>query len=150
MKKLIFITIMLLSTLACASIIDAVYPPTRSGRYVVYVDDLKYSDGTYIKVGNSFMFTAWKDTKWYEYHDILCKIVDINVTNSSYALSLNCTVEESIQFYLSNATYYDLKGYRTNGTLKWSRNEVGSTDIYCYDKSGMSVVKRVNEPYYCK
>ena len=152
MKKFIFITIMLLSTLACASRLDAGTPPTKSGRYTTYVNDLKYSDGTDIEVGKSYMYTLWEDTKWYNYHWISCEIADIDtIDDSFYVLGLDCTVEERIQFgYRSNVTYYDLNGYRTNGTLKWSRDEAGSTDIHCYDKSGMSVIKRVNDPYYCK
>lgn len=153
MKKLILITIMLLSTLTCAYALDPFSPPTKSGRYLEYVKDLKYSDGTDIEVGKSYMLSKWEDTKWYQYHRILCKITDIDtIDDSFYVLGLYCTVEERIQFYgdRSNVTYYDLNGYRTNGTLKWSRDEVGSTDIHCYDKSGMTVVKRVNNPSYCK
>ena len=151
MKKLILITIMLLSTVVCASRVDSYTLPTKSGRYYAYVNDLKYSDGTDIEVGKGYMYTSWEDTKWYNYHYISCKITDIDtIDDSFYVLRLDCTVEEHIQFYRSNVTYYDLNGYRTNGTLKWSRDEAGSTDIHCYDKSGMYVIKRVNDPYYCK
>ena len=142
---------MLLSTLVCAYELDGGTLPTKSGRYYAYDNDLKYSDGTDIEVGKSYMYTSWKDTKWYNYHYISCKITDIDtIDDSLYVLRLYCTVEERTQFYLSDVTYYDLNGYRTDGTLKWSRDEVGSTDIHCYNKSGMSVVKRVNDPYYCK
>ena len=154
MKKLILITIMLLSTLACASRLDSYTLPTKSDRYTAYVNDLKYSDGTDIEVGKFFMYNAWEDYTWYKYNWISCKITDIkseyDTYQQEYDLTLDCTVEERTQFYLSDVTYYDLNGYRTDGTLKWSRDKAGSTDIYCYNKSGMYVIKRVNDPYYCK
>ena len=170
MKKLILITIMLLSTLACArhecstlgysNTVSSYSSPSKSGTYYAIDHDLTYSDGTDIEIGKYFMYSAWKDVTWYNYHRISCKITDIESKHEyneywqkyeyCYLLTLDCTVEERTQFYLSDVTYYDLNGYRTDGTLKWSRDKAGSTDIYCYNKSGMSVIKRVNDPYYCK
>ena len=151
MKKLILITIMLLSTLAFASRVDQWTLPTESGKYHTHVEELKYSDGEDIEVGKGYIYTAWKNTKWYKFHWIECTITDIiSINDSLHVLRLDCIVSERAQFGLPNVTYYDLNGYRTNGTLKWSRDEVGSTDIHCYDKSGMTVVKRVNNPSYCK
>ena len=155
MKKLILMTIMLLSTLACAYSIELDYqtPPNKSGRYISYLVTLKYVDGTDMEVGQDFMYTSWKDTKWFEYHWISCKISSIHSTNPIY-LVLDCTVEEREQFYNGNhtasITYQDLKGHRSDGTLKWSRDSIGSTDIYCYDRNGMTIIKRVNNPYRCK
>lgn len=168
MKKLIFITIMLLSTLACAGAcdswsyrngVDGSIVPTRSGTYYAIDEDRTYSDGTYMSVGKGFSYTGWEDSFWYKAHVISCKITDIEPTSgdtwgeykSCYLLTLHCDVTERMQFYADGiVTYYDLQGYRNNGTLKWSRDKAGSTDIYCYDKSGLSVMKRVNDPQYCK
>lgn len=155
MKKLILIIIMLLSTLVCASRVDSYTLPKKSGKYHAYVNDLKYSDGTDIKVGNSFWYAAWEDYTWYKSHYIRCEITDIDSINDSFhVLRLDCTVQEFPQFYNDNytasITYTDLKGHRSDGTLKWSRDSIGSTDIYCYDRNGMSIIKHVNNPYRCK
>lgn len=154
MKKLIFITITLLSTLVCASRVDSYTLPKKSGSYYTYSDDLKSYDGRDIKVGDSFWYTAWEDNTWYKSNYIRCKITNIDSLTSLYILHLDCTVDGRVQFYNDNytasITYTDLKGHRSDGTLKWSRDSIGSTDIHCYDKSGMYVVKRVNDPYYCR
>lgn len=169
MKKLILITIMLLSTLVCASkdsdlcrelryrqVISAICPPLESGTYFTVDNDLKYTDGTDKKVGDDFYYLRWEDDPWYKSHWISCKITDFEFRQSHdyYLITLDCTVEERTQFFNANytayITYTDLKGHRSDGTLKWSRDEIGSTDIYCYDKSGMTIVKHVNDPYYCK
>ena len=169
MKKLILITIMLLSTLACASIdsdmcyearyhhaIAAACPPLVSGTYFTFYVDLKYVDGTDRKVGDKYYPLNWEDDPWSRSHLISCEIANIDTSQRDgwYRFEIECTVQGRIQFF------------RKNGTLKWSRDEVGSTDIYytdiykfydkyndiynCYDKSGVNVVKRVNDPYYCK
>lgn len=154
MKKLILITITLLSTLVCASRVDSYTLPKKSGSYYAYSDDLKYSDGRDIKVGNSFWYTAWEDNTWYKSHYIRCNITNIDALTSLYILHLDCTVQELPQFYNDNytasITYTDLKGHRSDGTLKWSRDSIGSTDIYCYDRNGMTIIKHVNNPYRCK
>lgn len=167
MKKLIFITIMLLSTLACAGACDNYnddfprsYPPKKSGTYTQISSTNTYSDGTVKTVGGGIMYDSWEDSFWYRAHNISCTITDIKIRTqyddyngykSCYAYTIDCSVSERMQFYADGiVTYYDLQGYRNNGTLKWSRDKAGSTDIYCYDKSGLSVVKRVNDPQYCK
>lgn len=169
MKKLIFITIMLLSTLACAgdwgcdkwsyeNYIDGTNMPDNNGTYYAISDDNTYSDGTPMSIGKGFQYTGWKNYFSYKAHDISCEITDIvpksgimyGKYKSCYVLTLHCDVSERMQFYADGiVTYYDLQGYRNNGTLKWSRDKAGSTDIYCYNKSGLSVVKRVNDPQYC-
>ena len=169
MKKLILITIMLLSTLVCASIdsdmcrdarfhhvIFSTCPPLVSGTYCTFSGSLKYADGTDRKVGDKYYPPKWENDPWNKSHDISCEITNIDSSRSDgvYMFNLECTVKGRIRFF------------RKNGTLKWSRDEVDSTDIYytdiynfydkyndiynCYDKSGMSVVKRVNDPSYCR
>ena len=174
MKKLFLITIMLLSTLVCArhecselgysNTISSHFSPVKSGTYYAIDNDLKYSDGTNIEVGNFFSYTAWEDAKWYNSHWISCKITDIVPKKEyneywqkyeyCYLLTLDCTVQERAQFYNANytasITYTELKGHRSDGTLKWSRDSIGSTDIYCYDRNGMTIIKHVNNPYRCK
>ena len=150
---------MLLSTLTCASIdndwcydarshyvIFGTCPPLVSGTYFTFYNDLKHADGTDIKVGDKYHPSAWDDDQWCKSHFISCEITDISSLQSDdgYQITVVCNVQGKIQFF------------RKNGTLKWSRDEVGysdfhSDDIYnCYNKSGVSVVKRVNDPYYCK
>lgn len=164
MKKLILITIMLLSTLVCASYgcsefgsnaVDSYTLPSKSGTYYAADDDLTYSDGTDIEVGKYFMYSKWKDDPWYKYHFISCKVADIEIKyGDCYTIKLDCTVQELAQFYNANytasITYTELKGHRSDGTLKWSRDSIGSTDIYCYDRNGMTIIKHVNNPYRCK
>lgn len=165
---LIFIAIMLLSTHASAGVcdswgyangLDGSIGPTSSGTYYVVDKNRTYSDGTYMSVGKGFEYTGWKDSFWGKAHDISCKITDIESTGgytfgeykSCYLITLHCDVSERMQFYADGiVTYYDLQGYRNNGTLKWSRDKVGSTDIYCYDKNGIGITKRVNNPAFCK
>ena len=151
MKKLILITIMLLSTVVCAYEVDLYMQPPVSGKYSIIVpNSMRYN------IGDNLTFTTWNNS-----HDsVECHIIHTNFYydenkcwkfgSSCFEYTLNCTVKARIQFYAAGVKYTDKKGYRTDGTLKWSRDEVGSTDIHCYDKSGMSVVKRVNDPYYCK
>ena len=149
---------MLLSTLACASRVDSHTLPKKSGSYYTYSDDLKYSDGTDIEVGKYFNYSRWEDDLWYKSHWITCKITDITpdylYNEHCYRLTLDCSVHERAQFYNANytasITYTDLKGHRSDGTLKWSRDSIGSTDIYCYDRNGMTIIKHVNNPYRCK
>lgn len=40
------------------------------------------------------------------------------------------------------------QGWRNDGTLLWEKLNDGS--YYCYDKNGMTAVKRVKEAKYCK
>ena len=155
---------MLLSTLVCASYgcvefgsnaVDSYTLPSKSGTYYAAEDDITYSDGTDIEVGKYFWYSKWEDDPWYKYHFISCKVADIKIKyGGCYTIKLDCTVQELTQFYNANytasITYTELKGHRSDGTLKWSRDSIGSTDIYCYDKSGMTAVKHVNNPYYCR
>lgn len=168
MKKLNFISTILFSSFVYAgncdswsyrNSVDGVIEPTRSGKYVAFSNSNTYSNGMPIEIGGSFMFTSWEDSPWYKSNWISCSVTNIELkfghdygssTDPCYLISLNCSVEERLQFYNANVKYSDLKGYRRNGSLKWTRDKVGSTDIYCYDKSGISVVKRVNDPQYCK
>ncbi len=152
MKKLIFITIMLLSALACAyEEVDLYMAPPVSGEYSIIVpDNMRYN------IGDDLTFTTWNNS----YDSVECYITDTRFYydenkcrkfgSSCREYTINCTVEKRTQFYRTGVKYTDWRGYRTDGTLKWSRDRLGSTDIYCYDKSGMSIVKRVNDPYYCE
>lgn len=176
MKKLFF-AIMLLSNLVFAGICDSwsyanhvtsSFPPIKSGKYYAISSDNTYSDGSRIKNEDYFLYTAWKDDIWYNTHWISCSVNNIEykaeretryfqsvgsveyTTKSCYLLTLNCTVSERTQFYAADVKYTDLKGYRKDGTLKWTRDEIGSTDIYCYNNTGMTIIKHVNDPQYCK
>ena len=150
MKKLIFITIMLLSTLASAYQEVSLYsPPLTSGKYYII---MPYSMRYYI--GDEVGFTTWDKL----HYDITCYITNTRYLYDEnkcskfgwncWEYTLNCQVTESTQFE-GDVKYTDLRGYRMNGTLRWTRDSAGSTDIYCYNKSGLSVVKRVNDPQYC-
>lgn len=168
MKKIIF-AIMLLSSLVFAGVCDSWsytnnvtsnMPPIKSGKYYAISSDNTYSDGSRIKIEDYFLYTVWKDDFWYNTHWISCKVKDIEPKHeynsflekyeSCYLLTLYCDVSERTQFYDDDVKYTDLEGYRTDGTLRWTRDKVGSTDIYCYNKSGMTIVKRVNNPKHCK
>lgn len=168
MKKYIFITYMLLSNMVFAGVCDtwsysnSVTPrftPIESGTYYAISKTLTYANGERMVKGNGFEYTAWKDALWYNTHAILCAISDIEAKSqynylgerydTCYLITLDCLVSERIQFYTAGVNYTDLKGYRTDGTLQWTRDKIGSTDIYCYNKSGMTIVKRVNDPQYC-
>ena len=108
------------------------------------------------KEGNYFRFSTWNSEQWYK----SCKIKNVTFTAgydgpysfSEYilctVLELYCVVKEKEQF--SGIKYSDMNGYRRNGTLRWSRNSEGSTDIFCYDKNGTGITKRVNNPVFCK
>jgi hypothetical protein len=133
-------------------------PPLKSGTYTIFSTSDKYSDGTTKTIGGGFRYTDWEDTDFYKHHRISCSITNIE-SNSHYEFgkyklcykyTIDCSVTERIQFYLSDVSYTTLQGYRGNGTRKWSRDEPGSTDISCYNNAGMYVTKRVNDPYYCK
>lgn len=168
MKKLNFIAPILLSSLVYAgecdfwnysNHVDDLVKPIRSGKYVAISKTNTYSNGLPIKIGGTFWYTAWEDSPWYKSNWISCSVTNVkskfgrdygSPDDHCYLISLNCSVEERLQFYNANVKYSDLKGYRRNGSLKWTRDKKGSTDIYCYDKYGINVVKRVNDPYYCK
>ena len=169
MKKLIFIAIMLLSNLVFAgdcnvysytNPVNSYIPPIKSGTYYAITKHNTYSNGERILKGNGYMYSNWEDNILYKAHRISCSVTDIEPKSeynryleqyeSCYLLTLNCSVEEKTQFYTANVKYTDLNGYRTDGTLRWTRDEIGSTDIYCYNKTGMTIVKRVNDPQYCK
>ena len=142
---------MLLSTVACAYEVDIHMPPPVSGKYSIIVpSSMRYN------IGDNLTLNTWNNS----YDSVECHIIHTDFHydekkcwkfgSSCFEYTLNCTVKARIQFYAAGVKYTDKKGYRTDGTLKWSRDKAGSTDIYCYNKSGMSVVKRVNDPYYCK
>lgn len=168
MKKSFFITIILLSSLVFAGVCDSwsysngvngSIVPKRTGKYYAIDDDNTYSNGERILKGNSYAYTAWEDDFWYNTHWISCKVKDIEPKSEyidlyskkyCYLITLYCDVSERTQFYKDDVKYTDLKGYRRDGTLKWTRDKIGSTDIYCYNKSGMVIIKHVNDPQYCK
>lgn len=168
MKKSFFITIILLSSIVFAGVCDSwsysnsvnsLIVPTKTGKYYAISDDNTYSNGERILKGNYFQYAAWEDVFWYNTHWISCKVKDIKPKSeynrfyekyeSCYLLTLYCDVSERTQFYKDDVKYTDLKGYRRDGSLKWTRDKIGSTDIYCYNKSGMAIIKRVNDPQYC-
>lgn len=167
MKKIIF-AIMLLSSLVFAGVcdswsytnsVDDVIVPTKSGKYYTISKDITYSNGERMVTGKGFKYNRWDDVLWYKTHWISCSITDIEVKSEyidlyskeyCYLVTLDCLVSERTQFYDADVKYTDLEGYRTDGTLRWTRDKVGSTDIYCYNKSGMTIVKRVNNPKHCK
>lgn len=169
MKKIVFITIILLSSIVFAGVcdswsythyVDPVITPSKTGKYYTISDNNTYSNGERILTGKYFSYNAWEDNFWYNTHLISCKVKDIEPKKgynsflekyeSCYLLTLYCDVSERTQFYKDDVKYTDLKGYRTDGTLRWTRDKIGSTDIYCYDKSGMTIIKRVNDPFFCK
>lgn len=177
MKKFIFITIMFLSSIVYAGMCDwysytnsvtSFILPVKSGKYYAITKTNTFSNGEPKEIGKGFAYTDWEDNKWNKTHWVSCSIADIEykaerkthylesigsveyTAESCYLLTLDCTVEERTQFYAADVKYTDLKGYRRDGTLKWTRDEAGSTDIHCYNKSGMTIVKRVNDPQYCK
>lgn len=167
MKKIVFTTIILLSSLVFAGVCDSwsytnsatpQFVPIKSGKYYAISKDITYSNGERMVKGNGFIYTRWEDDLWYTTHWISCSITDIEKKiateykyhQSCYLITLDCSVLERTQFYAADVKYTDLKGYRTDGTLQWTRDKIGSTDIYCYNKSGMTIVKRVNDPQYCK
>jgi hypothetical protein len=166
MKKYVFITIMILSSLVFAGVCDSwsytnsVTPdvtPIKSGKYYAISTGLTFSTGERMTKGTGFYYLDWKDNFWFTTHEISCSITDIESkfeyhlswNESCYLITLNCSVLERTQFYAADVKYTDLKGYRTDGTLQWTRDTIGSTDIHCYNKSGMTIVKRVNDPQYC-
>lgn len=171
MKKIIIITILLLSSIAFSGVcnswsyknsVDDVITPTESGKYYAITKNNTFSNGESIEIGKGFSYNKWKNDLWYKTHWISCSITNIEPKagysfgeifgdyESCFLITLDCSVEERTQFYDTDVKYTDLKGYRRDGTLQWTRNEIGSTDIYCYNKSGMNIVKRVNDPQYCK
>lgn len=171
MKKLNFITPILLSSLVYAGVcdprsyssfvLDNLTPPFESGKYVAisHSKTLSYGD-----IGKKFSYSDWEHLPWYKAHSILCVITDVELkdkvyyqhkgdilSESCYFVSLNCLVEKRTQFITDNVKYTDLKGYRsTTGTLKWTRDKIGSTDFYCYDESGFQITKIVNDPKFCE
>lgn len=134
------------------------WPPTEDGDFYIVSSSNTYSDGTLMRTGGGFEYTAWKSTAFYKSHWISCTLTtDADLVKdywpyerTCYLLTAHCTITEKTQFWTTGVKYTELKGYRSNGTLQWSRDEEGSTDIYCYNNSGMNIVKRVNDPQYCK
>lgn len=134
------------------------YTPSEDGDYYIVSSSNTYSDGTRMETGMSFEYTNWKSDARYKSHWITCLITTdpelvrnyYPYEESCYVLTAHCTIIEKTQFWEAGVKYTELKGYRSNGTLRWARDEAGSTDIYCYNSSGMSIIKRVNDPQYCK
>lgn len=153
MKKLIFIAIMLFSSLAFAYKEVSLYsPPLVSGKYYIIAPEAMYQN-----IGDDLAFNTWD--KSYPYYTITCYITNRRYLyddsrcskygSNCYEYTLDCSVSKRTQFYADDVKYTDLRGYRTDGTLRWTRDSAASTDIYCYDKNGMNVIKRVNNPKYC-
>lgn len=133
--------------------VDYDFPPYSTGTYY-YLEKGnkldKYKEGYY------FRFSTWNSERWYR----SCKIKNVTFTEGydglySFSehivctvLKLYCDVEEIEQF--TGIKYTDMNGYRRNGTLRWSRTSEGSTDIFCYGQNGIDIVKRVNNPSFCK
>lgn len=135
--------------------------PTKSGTYkLISEDDNIFSDGSIKYIGASIVYNDWENEEFYQQHNIHCTITDIKRREvydnydekivMCYTNTIECEVSKKIQFYEDYIYFTTLSGYRNDGTLKWSRDKSGSTDISCYNKTGMSVVKRVNNPHYCK
>ena len=139
--------------------INGIIRPVKSGNYKTVLSKNRFSNGDPIVIGSGFNFNNWE--KYDTYTSISCKVIDIDMCDeyeyrssnriSKYEYTLECTVTDKIQFYYpKEITYKELKGYRNDGTLLWTRDRVGSTDISCYSKNGLYTVKRVNSPSYCK
>ena len=112
------------------------------------------------------MYNAWEELASWNYYKVKCKVVKqgrdlsrrLNGTIYRYCRInvLKCDVTEIPQFYWNNGTevipvyYYTLRDYRSDGTLAWTRERSYSTDISCYDMSGMDVIKKVNNPKACE
>ena len=144
--------------------------PHKTGTYYVVKDSYKdwpenvYSNGEQIKIGDSYMYSKWKELVDWKYYKVDCKVVkqgyDLSRLYKGYKYcainGLKCDVTEIPQFYWNNGTevipvyYYTLRDYRSDGTLAWTREQSYSTDISCYDKSGMDVIKKVNNPKACE
>lgn len=170
MNRFNVITIILISTRLFAGVcntwsytnsVTPEIPPITSGKYYAISKHNTYTNGEPMVTGNAFEYTNWHNDLWYNTHWISCSIMDIvpqiqydfvfddYVVTNCYRITLNCSVTERTQFYTSDVNYTDLKGYRSDGTLKWERDKIGSTDIYCYNSSGITIIKRVNDPQYC-
>lgn len=162
MMKKIFSIILLLAVFVMAQkcnvqsyglSVDYDLPPYSSGTYY-YLEKGNKLDK--YKEGNFFRFTTWHSEQWYR----SCIIENVTFkagydgpySFSEYivctVLQLDCKVKELEQF--TGIKYTDINGYRLNGTLRWSRTSKGSTDIFCYDKNGIGITKRVNNPAFCK
>lgn len=134
------------------------HAPHKTGTYTHITNQDVFSNGTVMAIGLGIYRDEWKDDSFYEYHSVSCSISNIEHVyqyepdggiETCYVITIDCSVTERTQFFRSNVKYTDLNGYRTDGTLKWSRLNYGSTDIICYDENGINVIKRVNDPYYC-
>ena len=166
MKKLITLILIIASFANAMCIqsyredyISSFRAPVKSGNYKTVMPRNHFSNGDPITIGSGFSFNFWKESQ--PYTSIICSVIDIDMCKeydysnsnliSKYEYTLECTVTDKIQFYYpKEITYKELKGYRNDGTLLWTRERVGSTDITCYSKNGLNEVKRVNSPVYCK
>jgi len=130
--------------------------PLYTGTYKLFSSTGKFSDGSPITVGEGYVRSGWnipglitncnvkhKERKYYGYDENEQDWV------SCYIITVYCEIKDRTQF-IEGIKWNTKVGYRENGTRKWSRIESGSNDINCYDRNGMKVVKRVNDPYYCK
>lgn len=129
--------------------------PLYTGTYKYTSKDERFIDGSIISIGSWIMKSTWQipslntscKVKYKEqknYYDENKQDWDV-----CYIFTVDCEVENKTQF-IDNIKWHTKVGYRKDGTLKWSRAQSGSTDINCYDKNGMAVIKRVNDPYFCK
>lgn len=133
--------------------VDYYTPPYSTGTYYYLEEGNKLAE---YKEDNFFYFNKWQSEQWSR----KCKIKNVTFTagyDGPYSFSehivctvlkLYCDVKELDQF--PGIKYTDMNGYRENGTLRWSRTSKGSTDIFCYDKNGIGITKRVNNPAFCK
>ena len=120
-----------------------------------------------LKERDGYLYPTWAKIDDWKYYDVKCKLIKQGYEYGEDAYDylrnkrciinfLECTVTEIPQFYWYNGKefidiyYYTLRGNRSNGTLAWIRTYNGAPDYYCFDKSGMNIIKRVNDPKACK
>lgn len=139
-----------------ANKLDYNIPPLESGLYKLTIKDDVFLSGEIIEVGSYLKYVSWNIPSL----NIQCNVRDKEQKNyydeveqewnKCFILEIYCEVENKTQF-IENIKWNTNVGYRKkDGTRKWGREYSGSTDILCYDKNGMEVIKRVNDPFYCK
>lgn len=132
------------------NILEDLFPPLYSGTYKFTSKYNTFKDGSLITVGDGIQRSGWDIPSL----DIKCKVKKTEFLlelghDVCYVFTIDCVVKDKIQF-IEDIKWHTKAGYRKDGTRRWSRTQSGSTDITCYDKTGVSIIKQVNDPYFCR
>ena len=155
------------------------YPTYSNGKFIEVGSSVSFKtdvdeDGQTVQIRHNGILVD--RTKWVSFHQYICDVTEITYDSIPYVMSLdNCHGDDAskqinIEYRAVSCdvnpadmpdelcqsidhSIVEIIQYRSNGTLKFDGNineDTGLVNGECYDRTGMRVVKNVNDASKCK